>query len=569
MICSLRRFRPYLPLLAVLAVAAWFAFSNAFIQDDAYISFNYAKWFSRGAGLVWYPRAAEFGYTNFLYTLLIGAAMALRIPPEIASDAINAACFFGALVLTYAMGVRLLGSRMAALMPVLILATHHTFTAYATGGLETMWVTFWLMLFYWHIQTADDRTGRAQAQRLGAMAALLMLSRLDMVVLLLPGYVFMAAEKLWPIRAQLRNGIGRFAWTGWYSLRPLLPAALIPTLVTLGFLLVCVLSYGQALPNSFYMKMPGGGMVDNGLRYLWLYVMLQLYMPLLVPLAVGYFFLRRGSLHALGGFALLLAAVVGVWLCYVVYVGGDFMEYRFLVPVMAFYYLFIFRMVLVFLTRRHMAACVGITALFLLANADHAALFTTQKNVWDFPEAPKPFTYAFVESTDTLDDWVSYTNQSWRDVGKALGALFAPSDVKVAATAAGAIGYYSDLRIIDLLGLNTRDVRDNNVPFLNRPGHQHRASQELVDALGVNLNISHPQTVCLESGRYVWTPSPVGQFLYLLHETLFVPLGNGCFVVADYMKKHPKIDGLIKKQVIVRYKDVAARSDCPGWLCQR
>ena len=65
----------------------FFAWWNRFIQDDAFISFRYAENFARGAGLVWNAGERVEGYTNFLWTMLMGVVIivgALTFFPKLA-----------------------------------------------------------------------------------------------------------------------------------------------------------------------------------------------------------------------------------------------------------------------------------------------------------------------------------------------------------------------------------------------------------------------------------------------------------------------------------------------------
>ncbi|MBP6743246.1 MAG: hypothetical protein KA244_10365, partial [Deltaproteobacteria bacterium] len=51
-----------------------------FVTDDAFISFVYAKNLVEHGALVFNLDERVEGYTNFLWTLLLAAGMALRIP---------------------------------------------------------------------------------------------------------------------------------------------------------------------------------------------------------------------------------------------------------------------------------------------------------------------------------------------------------------------------------------------------------------------------------------------------------------------------------------------------------
>ena len=50
--------------------------------DDAYISYRYARNLARGLGLVYNEGERIEGYTNFLWTVLLGAGIKLGLDPE-------------------------------------------------------------------------------------------------------------------------------------------------------------------------------------------------------------------------------------------------------------------------------------------------------------------------------------------------------------------------------------------------------------------------------------------------------------------------------------------------------
>ncbi len=559
----------YIPLLPVLLIGLWLAHENAFMQDDAYISYNYAKWFSRGYGLVWYPGSTEFGYTNFLYTFMIGVAMLFRIDPETASNCINVVSFIGCLIVGYAIAIRVIKHRGLALLPMLLLATHHTFTAYATGGLETMWVTLLVTTFYWQILALPEQPQDEHYFRLGTLAAIALLSRLDTALLLFPGYGFVLLAGM--RRRNLRALI--------VQLLRMRHAIIIPVVVVIGFMLCCFLAYGYTLPTSFYVKMPGeDNLVKYGLHYLVLYNMLHLYLPFMVPAVVMYFFLRRRHIRKFGQGFFLLLAVLAVWLAYLVYVGGDFMEFRFLVPVLLFYHLLLFRLLIVLFPVRGTWVSLAVYFAFLAGNFLHAELFVSKPGIPDFNQIPKRFEYAFVESTDTLEDWISAPNANWRLVGMRLHELFyrgSHDDVKIAVGNAGLIPYFSDLPAFDVLGLNSRaTIRNHNNSKLrayyyeiDRPGHKMVASDDLLVKYAVTLNFAFPQAMCKEHERYIFSPNEATLFPFTRHETLFIPLNNGCFAVADYVTPHPEIEEMLANKTIIRYRDVKSVTACPDWLC--
>ena len=58
---------------------------GACVQDDAFISFRYAANLLDGHGLVYNPGERVEGYTNFLWTVLMAAAMGAGANPVLAS----------------------------------------------------------------------------------------------------------------------------------------------------------------------------------------------------------------------------------------------------------------------------------------------------------------------------------------------------------------------------------------------------------------------------------------------------------------------------------------------------
>src|SRR5437868_7084707 len=69
------------------------AYLCRFVQDDAYISFRYAKNFAEGHGLVFNIGGHTEGYSNFLWTLIMSLPIRLRVDPAAASIGIGLALY--------------------------------------------------------------------------------------------------------------------------------------------------------------------------------------------------------------------------------------------------------------------------------------------------------------------------------------------------------------------------------------------------------------------------------------------------------------------------------------------
>ena len=86
---------------AIIVVLTALAWSNRFIQDDAFISFRYADNLVSGHGLVWNAGERIEGYTNFLWTLLMVVPLALKLDPVPVSFIVGLILFACSLIMTY------------------------------------------------------------------------------------------------------------------------------------------------------------------------------------------------------------------------------------------------------------------------------------------------------------------------------------------------------------------------------------------------------------------------------------------------------------------------------------
>ena len=167
-------------LLAACLLLAW---SNAFIQDDAFISFRYAENLVNAHELTWNAGSGERveGYTNFLWVLMLALPIALGLDPVPASQALGLGFASGTLWLTYRLAAQLFGATPPALLAMALLGTNYTFSAYATGGLETQMQAFWIVAgAYAAVAIAEGRwPAIAGAVALSTIGAMGVLTRLD------------------------------------------------------------------------------------------------------------------------------------------------------------------------------------------------------------------------------------------------------------------------------------------------------------------------------------------------------------------------------------------------------
>ncbi|MBN1670257.1 MAG: hypothetical protein JXR37_04450 [Kiritimatiellae bacterium] len=452
--------------IALLTLLAW---RNRFIQDDAFISFRYAANLAGGHGLTWNPGERVEGYTNFLWTLMMAVPERFGRDPVSFSYAVGLALFAATLYFAWKLACLVLGSPAAGLMTVLLLGTNYTFSAYATGGLETqLQACLFTASVYRVLCIVQAGDGRLRALTvLGLLCAAALLTRLDsglcvgVVGVVLLGHL-LRRQATWRRRVAGAAAFG------------------VPVVLIVGGWLGWKLHYyGGILPNTYYTKGPGAAAWPQGLFYCFTFLRgyWLLPLPLLIPLTCG-----RLPKTAAPGVRMAVALLL-IWWAYVASVGGDFMEFRFLVPGLPFLFLLVGWWLHAFPPRfvpvPNLLRAV-LAAVLIGGSVRHAVTFKG---------APA------IESIGRLQGHITNRDENWAGVGRALGRLFPPeSGVRMAVSPAGAIPYYSRLPAVDMLGQNdTWIARHGHLMPHKPPGHQRRATFDYLLSRRVHLVIGHPQ----------------------------------------------------------------------------
>jgi hypothetical protein len=310
--------------LAVLAAAAQ-AWVLRWTCDDAFISFRYAQNFAEGHGLVFNLDPSEApveGYTNFTWTLWLALAVKLGWSDaalENWSIVWGVAAHAATVLLLASLAWRASGAR--AFVPIAACgyaAIHHA-ASLAPAGLETaLFVLLVTAMLRPCLRPIDARV----AWWLGALGVFTAMTRPD-------GAIPCAIAGLFVLRdARLQRAPRVFV------------GYVLPFLLVFApYLLWRHAYYGYWLPNTFYAKSGSDPCLAMG----WAYVrgFLFCYWPLLLPFApLAWFALRRAGgatdenvLHGRRPW-LAIGAFVGSYLAFVVWVGGDFMFGRFLLPIL-------------------------------------------------------------------------------------------------------------------------------------------------------------------------------------------------------------------------------------------
>ncbi|MBA2443097.1 MAG: hypothetical protein H0V53_11935 [Rubrobacter sp.] len=425
------------------------------IDEDAYISLRYARNLLEGYGLVFNPGGERVeGITNLLWTLAVsaGAWLGGRELPEVAL-ALGVICGTLTLVLVHRWSYAELrrgglprggrGSRRAA-------------GPSALGARAGVRLLLRLRPRGRSLRTPDHGRPLRPEPRRGPVAG---------------RHGERAAGSCCPDTsgrsAGPRPGLRRLrAVPGSPGRRPGTPAphrlltGAVPGFAVLGAgTLWRLVYYGSPVPNTAFAKAGGFEVVERwGLPYV-------------VEAAQGNWFPVAWALVLVGalsdrGFlvcALPVLALVPAWSAYVVYVGGDYMpSFRLFVPVLP--------------VLCALAVPAGARALGAVLGNSRGRLRLVRAVVVAVPVVALCGLFLTqVPDRIEAEERERVESEEQTDYRRAVAQLFEDRDpdALVAANAVGALGYYSEVRIVDMLGLNDAHIArhgDAEPRFI--PGHQ-------------------------------------------------------------------------------------------------
>ena len=517
----------------LILLALVHALVNRFIQDDAFISFVYARNLVTGQGLTWFGICVE-GYTNFLWVLLISLGMRINIEPVLFSHILGILFFVVAVYCTSRIALDVTESKPLSLLATLLLIGNYSFASYATGGLETMMQTALVslaMLYFYQARTNPESSNMWHIF-FSIFCGLAILTRPDSVVLIAIIWVF-----------QIFGYIRRKAKVATY-LSMILPCLILVTI----WVSWKTSYYGRIFPNTYYAKIGWNISVNaNGILFLLRFLHWYLMWPFIV---LGALTLITKKIRP--SFKILpLITTVFTWSLYIIAVGGDFMEFRFIVPMGP--YLFVMITYLVFITGKHLfnrpiAYCSISLVILLAASWHHSSTFRgiTKDHLLD--------------SIDSLSRCYGiYPNKNWRKIGDGLKRELGDTDTIVATTTAGAIPFYSQLKTIDMWGLN-----DLVIPFEGdfppkrylRPGHRRYAKLSYLKDQRVNFIIGFPTLVrpgtiakqrwAERLGRWLrdcvpFHPKPIDEAIIVT-----IPIDSQWSLLTWYLTPAEKLDQIIE-----------------------
>ncbi len=454
---SAERRRFLVALAAAVPLFAFFVWRFDFVNDDAYISFRYSRHLAEGYGLVF--NAGESppveGYSNFLWVVWLALFETAGIDITIAARASSILCAFALIaVVTRFLQRRIELTTLELGAAAVGLACLPTLGLWSTGGLETMPFALAAFLSFERLALDPDRPRGWQAGIAGLACALL---RADGV--LWAG--LMIATALLPAARQRSDAL----------LRAGAAALSIIALGTAAHMLWRHGVYGEWVPNTARIKAGLSGLrLERGWNYAIAYLLAVPSCALTLAVAV---LLRGNRAEELTWQALF--AITGTF-GYAIFVGGDFMPMgRFLVVSMPFFAL------LAAIAVRSLRAAQPAGIVFALACAALSVL--PSFDVHPVPAGIRERFHFRWNDSRVVSEYQMWRGmreraEHWALLGRALARETKPGESIVLGNI-GAIGYFTELRILDVFGLTSRAVAMREAPLVRAsPGHDKAVSPE-------------------------------------------------------------------------------------------
>ena len=415
---------------AGVLLLAWLFLPFAGVVDDAFITMTYSKNIAEGKGIVFNVGEKVEGCTAFGQMMILALFNYLGVTRlDLIAVILGILSWAGVLTMCYAFyEAEKPPSRLPDtfdLVFALYLLAAPMSIIWATSAMETPMVALlWMTAFLTHLRERKNDSFPILSALATVGAALM---RPDGILVAVP----LGLSWLWPpnkkslIRGFVFGGIVCALFGGYWMWR--------------------WNHFGYFWPNTFAAKVgsPSVYLTLSGLYYL-----VRAGISLLFPIAFIYFLIRtRRKLLEMPRWFWVAMGMVLVSSTYVVLIGGDFFPYfRFLVPALAPGALAAWKLFRLKIDERpsktgsenekiKIRPVLAIVLLFAWCSWSAFSL------VLQFVKA------------NMLVEWT----QNWSYVGKELNRL-TPPDAYIATLPIGAIGYYSERKILDLVGLTNLHI---------------------------------------------------------------------------------------------------------------
>ena len=396
-------------LIAYIIIGNWFT-------DDAFIAFRYAQNLFNGIGLVFNKGQYVQGYTSFIWIILLICLRYCQISFQISAIIINAISYvlFSFIIFNFLEKLFPKKTKVFYLLSSgVILSAPNMLSWTVGGGLEGPLFTTLLTLSFYLLLFKERKYISA------IFFAILTLTRPEGCLFFLLGLSFLFYYKNYS-----RKGLLIFFIT--YS---------IPIIFYISW---TYFYYMDVLPNTFYAKasISARGVIE-GMHYLYRYLMSS---PFIFFLLVLSFLELKKRVKKIKFFWIIIT----VYTFYIIIVGGDFMfAFRFYLPIIPFLYFLIideleYLYKFIFNSEKFLTWIFAFLIIYNLFSIDYFSDYKYQiKN------------YKMIHGGKVL---ANYFNENF------------PLNYTIASSGIGALGFYSNMKILDVLGLTNKVVaKEGNV----------------------------------------------------------------------------------------------------------
>jgi len=437
--------------LLALAILIYYFYSGSFdfIQDDSFITYRYVENFVKGHGLVFNINEKVEGYTCFLWIIILTFLKLINIDYVSASVTIGVLASFLTIYYVYRISNYIFTKADTGIygtlfnfISVILLASNGSFAYWSVSGMETSLFTLLLTAgIYHYMQELKQKSGQPKNNMSFPLSALIFL----LASLTRPeGNIIFAVSAVH--KAIYLSGENKFSIRTLYSRNYLLwlSVYILPAVIYMAWRWNY---YGYFLPNTFYAKTGSSWeYFDAGLKYFISFA--EQYAGYGVLLVICFFTLFSKETP---NYYRYLSAIFLTYLIYIILVGGDVLRpNRFFVPVLPVFYIMVqegmYLITQKFTQRKNFPA----VSLIALVIAIGYAFITYNKEY----ETIKRYAELEKGLTDKMKITASWLKKKQSEAGRKL---------VVAATTIGAISYYSDVILIDMLGLTDSEVAHNPV----------------------------------------------------------------------------------------------------------
>lgn len=445
------KFVPYAILIIIGIIFYYYCNSFNFIQDDSYITYRYVTNFTEGHGLVFNIGEKVEGYTCFLWVILLSFIKLIGINFISASQTLGIISSLLVLYFTYKISEQIFPKNKSeffntafSLAAVIMLTANGAFAYWTVSGMETglftLFVTLGIYIYLKEINASSSKFPYSSIVFLLAsltrpegnlIFAVTVLHKIIITVKAKSGSDSGVTKRIFSNKNAM--------WLGLY---------IVPALI---YMVWRYSYYGYLLPNTFYAKTGSSAeYFKAGLDYFWEFAKSYGLFGTFIVLIL--YNLKSKDKYFDYLYLILLFFIFSI---YVIAVGGDVLRPgRFFVPLLPVFYILVqeafYNLFLLREKKLNISLSSAASIMLIISIAFAYYSYTSQQEqIKRYSELEN----GLVEKMKISGGWLKSKS---KESGRTL---------TVAATTIGAISYFSEVNLIDMLGLTDKTIAHEPSPI--------------------------------------------------------------------------------------------------------